>query len=34
MYFDTSYRNSGASALVNYIEKDYPLRNSAGRELS
>jgi hypothetical protein len=34
MYFDTSYRSSGASALVNYIEKDYPLRNSAGRELS
>ena len=34
MYFTTSYRNSGASALVNYIEKDYPLRNSAGRELS
>jgi hypothetical protein len=34
MYFDTSYRNSGASALVNYIEKDHPLRNSAGRELS
>ena len=34
MYLTTSYRNSGASALVNYIEKDYPLRNSAGRELS
>ena len=34
MYFDTSYRNSGASALLNYIEKDRPLRNSAGRELS
>jgi hypothetical protein len=34
MYFDTSYRNSGASALVNYIEKDYPLRNSAGREIT
>ena len=34
MYFDTSYRTSGASALVNYIEKDQPLRNSAGRELS
>ena len=34
MYFDTSYRNSSASALVNYIEKDQPLRNSAGRELS
>ena len=34
MYFDTSYRNSGASALVSYIQKDHPLRNSAGRELS
>jgi hypothetical protein len=34
MYFTTNYRNSDASALVNYIEKDQPLRNSAGRELS
>ena len=34
MYFTTNYRNGGAGALVNYIEKDYPLRNSAGRELS
>ena len=34
MYFTTNYQNSGAGALVNYIEKDYPLRNSAGRELS
>ena len=34
MYFDTSYRNSGAGALMAYIEKDYPLRNSAGREMS
>ena len=34
MYFDTSYRNSGALALLNYIEKDHPLRNSAGRKLT
>jgi hypothetical protein len=34
MFVHTSYRESGASALVNYIEQDHPLRNSAGRELS
>lgn len=34
MYFDTSYQNSGAGDLLSYIEKDHPLRNSAGRELS
>ena len=34
MFVNTNYRTSGASALVNYIEQDHPLRNSAGRELS
>jgi hypothetical protein len=34
VFVHTSYRTSGASALVNYIEQDHPLRNSAGRELS
>ena len=34
MFVHTNYRTSGASALVNYIEQDHPLRNSAGRELS
>lgn len=34
MFVNTNYRESGASALVNYIEQDHPLRNSAGRELS
>ena len=34
MFVNTNYRTSGTSALVNYIEQDHPLRNSAGRELS
>jgi hypothetical protein len=34
VFVNTNYRTSGASALVNYIEQDHPLRNSAGRELS
>ncbi len=34
MFFNTNYQRSSAAALVNYIEKDCPLRNSAGRKLT
>ena len=34
MYLNTNYQRSGAGALVNYIEKERPLRNSAGREVT
>ena len=34
MYLNTNYQRSGAGALLNYIEKDRGLRNSAGREVT
>ena len=34
MYLNTNYQRSGAGALLNYIERDRPLRNSAGREVT
>ena len=34
MYLNTNYQNSGAGALVNYIERDCRLRNTVGREVS
>ena len=34
MYLNTNYQRSGAGALLNYIERDHPLRNSAGREVT
>ena len=34
MYLNTNYQRSGAGALLNYIEKGRPLRNSAGREVT
>jgi hypothetical protein len=34
MYLNTNYQRSGAGALLNYIERDRSLRNSAGRELT
>ena len=34
MYLNTNYQASGVGALLNYIEKDRPLRNSAGREVT
>ena len=34
MYLNTNYQRSGARALLNYIERDRPLRNSAGREVT
>jgi hypothetical protein len=34
MYLNTNYQRSGAGALLNYIEKDRPLRNSVGREVT
>ena len=34
MYLNTNYQRSGAGALLNYIETDRGLRNSAGREVT
>jgi hypothetical protein len=34
MYLNTNYRRSGAGALLNYIERERPLRNSSGREIT
>ena len=34
MYLNTNYQRSGAGALLNYIERDHLLRNSAGREVT
>ena len=34
MYLNTNYQNSGAGALVNYIDRGQGLRNTVGREIS
>jgi hypothetical protein len=34
MYYNTNYQRSGAGALLQYMEKEHPLRNSVGREVT
>lgn len=34
MYYNTNYQRSGAGALLHYMEKEHPLRNSVGREVT